>query len=84
MSTAGAGGRPVKCQARGLHLIQYGDQDIQLAALEQLVDKSQTRAIGDAIRWLHGRVAAGGGTQRSLAVLLQELDAAIEQQVGLE
>ncbi len=42
-------GKKRKVSARGLSSIQYGRQDILLSEVEQLVDTSQTRAIGDAI-----------------------------------
>ncbi|NOX38836.1 MAG: ABC-ATPase domain-containing protein [Calditrichaeota bacterium] len=43
------GKKEVKIQAKTLDAIQYGTQMIELRALEQLVDISQTRAIGYAI-----------------------------------
>jgi len=36
-------------KVRGRHIIQFGTQTIDLAALEQIVDSSQTEAIADAI-----------------------------------
>jgi hypothetical protein len=62
--------------------LQYGDQDIQLSAAEQLVDKSQTRAVADALKWLQAqlqRQQQQGG--KTLLQWLNELDAAIDQQV---
>jgi hypothetical protein len=69
----------VKIAARSLTVISYGTQDIQLSAVEQLVDRSQTRAVADAVKWLHARV--GGGQRKTLSQLLRELDAALDQQV---
>jgi predicted ABC-class ATPase len=43
------GKRPVKIAAKGLHTIEFGRQTIDLGGLEQLVDRSQTSAIGDAL-----------------------------------
>ncbi|MEE8472640.1 MAG: ATPase, partial [Dehalococcoidia bacterium] len=43
------GRREVKISSRGLHSIAFGTHSIDLGAVEQLVDASQTRAIGDAI-----------------------------------
>jgi len=43
------GRREVKISARGLQSILFGTHTIDLGAVEQLVDASQTRAIGDAI-----------------------------------
>jgi predicted ABC-class ATPase len=45
------GKREVKIQSRGVDTIAYGTAVIDLSAIEQLVDESQTRAIGDAIHY---------------------------------
>ncbi len=45
------GKRDVKIAAKGLHTILFGRSAIELDAVEQLVDISQTRAIGDAIHY---------------------------------
>jgi len=45
------GRRDVKISSKGLHSIAFGTQSIDLGQLEQLVDVSQTRAIGDAIHY---------------------------------
>jgi predicted ABC-class ATPase len=46
---ASKGKREVKISSKGLHSIAFGRNTIDLGAVEQLVDVSQTRAIGDAI-----------------------------------
>ncbi len=43
------GKREVKIAAKGIHTIQFGYEIIDLSSIEQIVDNSQTRAIGDAI-----------------------------------
>lgn len=43
------GRRSVKISSKGLHSILFGTHRIDLQAVEQLVDISQTRAVGDAI-----------------------------------
>jgi predicted ABC-class ATPase len=48
---ASRGRREVKIDAKGLHTILYGSTTIDLSYLEQLVDPSQTRAIGFLIRY---------------------------------
>ncbi|MFC0298855.1 ABC-ATPase domain-containing protein [Geobacillus jurassicus] len=54
-------GKKAKAAARGRHVIQYGQTDLLLYALEQLVDDSQTRAIAAALLymerkgWLDGK-----------------------------
>eukprot|EP00186_Timspurckia_oligopyrenoides_P004810 CAMPEP_0182444312 /NCGR_PEP_ID=MMETSP1172-20130603/2808_1 /TAXON_ID=708627 /ORGANISM="Timspurckia oligopyrenoides, Strain CCMP3278" /LENGTH=669 /DNA_ID=CAMNT_0024639845 /DNA_START=69 /DNA_END=2078 /DNA_ORIENTATION=- len=41
-----------KCSVRALDRIQFGEYELDLGAVEQLVDRSQTRAISDAILYL--------------------------------
>ena len=41
----------VKISAKGLHTIAFGTHTIDLGSVEQLVDASQTRAIGDALHY---------------------------------
>ncbi|UCC92100.1 MAG: ATPase, partial [Candidatus Aenigmatarchaeota archaeon] len=43
------GRKPVKISPKGVRSIMFGIHHIDLSGLEQLVDTSQTRAIGDAI-----------------------------------
>ena len=45
------GKRPVKISPKGLKTILFGVHPIDLGGVEQLVDMSQTRAIGDAIHY---------------------------------
>jgi len=53
------GKREVRISARGLRSIDFGTHRIDLGAVEQLVDTSQTRAVGDAIfyatRYMDGK-----------------------------
>jgi predicted ABC-class ATPase len=49
------GRRDVKIDAKGVSAILFGRQSIDLGALEQLVDPSQTRAIGEMINYLAER-----------------------------
>jgi predicted ABC-class ATPase len=48
---ASKGRRKVKISSRGLHFIMFGRHKIDLGHIEQLVDASQTRAIGNAIHY---------------------------------
>jgi len=48
------GRREVKISSRGIQSIAFGSQNIDLGEVEQLVDTSQTRAIGDAIHYATG------------------------------
>ncbi|UCE19081.1 MAG: ABC-ATPase domain-containing protein [Gemmatimonadota bacterium] len=43
------GRKPVKTDAKGLRTLVFGRHTIDLSAVEQIVDRSQTRAIGDAL-----------------------------------
>ncbi len=45
------GKRDVKISSRGLQSIEFGTHAIDLGAVEQLVDTSKTRAMGDAIHY---------------------------------
>ena len=57
------GRREVKISSKGLQSIVFGTHTIDLGAVEQLVDTSQTRAIGDAIyyatKYMDGRRTVG-------------------------
>jgi len=48
------GRRDVRISTKGLHSIAFGTHNIDLGDLEQLVDSSQTRAIGEAIHYATG------------------------------
>ena len=52
-------GRKSKVRARGLREIAFGEQTLDVSALEQLADDSQARAIGALLAWL-GRAAVRG------------------------
>lgn len=60
-------GKKEKADAKGLHRILFGVHEIDLSAVEQLVDPSQTRAIA-RILLLMGRQYANG--QRSLSEII--------------
>lgn len=62
------GRRPVSVKARDTHHIQFGEHDIDLAAISQIVSRSQTRAIGEALA--HARQENIIDGQRSLAEIL--------------
>jgi predicted ABC-class ATPase len=57
--SARKGKREVKIAPKGIKAIAFGTQTIDLGAVDQLVDASQTRAIGDAIhhaiRYMDGK-----------------------------
>ena len=72
---ASRGRRAVKIAARGLGTLSYGRTDVDLSALEQLVDSSQTRAVGHAIHRMATRGFPDGLTlEQALARLMDDLD----------
>lgn len=68
---ASRGKKEVKIEAKGLKTIQFGAQIIDLHAVEQLADVSQTRAIGYALHLLARQLMDGS---RPLNKLLHELE----------
>jgi len=68
------GKKEVKISLKGLHSIAFGTHTIDLGAVEQLVDVSQTKAIGDALyyatRYMDGRRT------------LKEICEAVQQDIG--
>jgi len=67
------GRREVKISPKGLHSIAFGTQTIDLAAVEQLVDASQTRAIGDALHYASKRMDGEGTLRQILEGVLNEV-----------
>ncbi len=77
---ASRGRREVKINAKGLHQILFGRTSIDLSALDQLVDSSQTNALGEAIHYFARRCASSGMT---LQEGIQELEEVLDRQ-GLD
>ena len=72
---ASRGKRDVKIDAKGLKTLLFGTTAIDLSALEQLVDLSQTRAIGEAIFYYASHYASKGLSLREgLQLLMADLD----------
>ncbi|HET7615856.1 MAG TPA: P-loop domain-containing protein, partial [Bacillales bacterium] len=69
-------GKKEKVTARGLARIQYGTTDIELDQVEQLVDASQTRAIGGILHHLEKKNRLG---QKNFAELLEQIESQIEK-----
>lgn len=61
------GKRRVRIRTRGVDHIQFGTNDIDLGQVEQIVDDSQTRAIGDAINYAKEKLIDGDMTVREIA-----------------
>jgi len=74
------GRREVKIDARARDLVLFGREAIDLRGVEQLVDLSQTRAVGHALHLATQRFADGRAT---LAEVLGALDAFFDEQ-GLD
>jgi len=69
------GKREVKIGARGLHQINFGRTSIDLDFVEQIVDSSQTRAIGEAIYRYSKRYAKNGySLAEGLKLLMGDID----------
>ena len=65
------GRRSVRISARQRDALEFGELRVDLRGLEQLVDPSQTRALGNAIHWIAEQLAA---RPQPLAELLDALD----------
>ena len=66
------GRRDVKIDAKAIDQIHFGDSAIDLRGVEQLVDRSQTRAVGNAIHLATERFAKDGAT---LGEIIAQLEA---------
>jgi predicted ABC-class ATPase len=68
------GKREVRIDARGVQEILFGREKIELSAVEQLVDISQTRAIGDLIHYYsENHAKSGTSLQEGLARSLRDV-----------
>jgi predicted ABC-class ATPase len=67
------GRREVKIDAKALDLLLYGTERIDLRGLEQLVDLSQTRAVGYAIELARERLMGEGATLAQIMTALEEI-----------
>ena len=74
------GRRYIKLDAPSLRAIRFGREDIDLQAVEQLVDRSQTRAIAAALHLASQRFMDG---ETTLAEILDQLDALLDE-AGLD
>ncbi|HEX2483719.1 MAG TPA: ABC-ATPase domain-containing protein [Myxococcota bacterium] len=74
------GRREVKIAARGRELLEFGVERIELGALDQLLETSQTRAIGFALELVRRRFVDG---TRTLPQILDALDALLDER-GLD
>jgi predicted ABC-class ATPase len=68
-------GRKERVKTRGLRELLFGDEVIDLSALEQLVDDSQARAIGVLLK----RLRELARSERPMRDLLQDLDTEVDR-----
>lgn len=71
------GRQEVKISAKGLHTVVLGRTTLDLQAVEQLVDPSQTRAVGDAIWYITTKYMDG---RKTLAEILDALEQDLDRQ----
>ncbi|CAJ1434388.1 unnamed protein product [Effrenium voratum] len=72
-----------KVAARSLRCLQYGGTEVELSCIEQLVEISQARAIGDALQLLGG----GFAVNRPMAAVIRDLEKQIQAEgkpVGIQ
>eukprot|EP00397_Hematodinium_sp_SG-2012_P028053 GEMP01029512.1.p1 GENE.GEMP01029512.1~~GEMP01029512.1.p1 ORF type:complete len:609 (+),score=144.78 GEMP01029512.1:14-1840(+) len=62
-----------KASAKSLRCIGYGDEEVELTYVEQLVDVAQARALCDILQFLGGAKSAVDGTQ-SLKQILDSVE----------
>ncbi|HFD92829.1 MAG TPA: ATPase [Gammaproteobacteria bacterium] len=74
--SAARGGHRIKIDTPTLHRIRLGTTDIDLSAMDQLVDASQTRAIAHALHLLRHFM----GPEEDLNTLLTRLEACFDEQ----
>ncbi|MDY6935075.1 MAG: ABC-ATPase domain-containing protein [Spirochaetota bacterium] len=70
----GKGRREVKISSKGLHSIAFGENTIDLGSVEQLVDISQTRAIGDAINYARKYMDGERTMKEIIGCVLDDID----------
>jgi predicted ABC-class ATPase len=70
---ASRGKRDVKIDVRDRDAIGFGTDTIVLRAVEQLVDRSQTRAVGYALHAAAERLMDGNATLREVLAALEDL-----------
>ena len=71
----------MKTTTRQTNLIQFGEENLDLSGLEQLVEMSQTRAIAEALCLLRSWIGQSQASGASLAELLQRMDADFDSKV---
>jgi predicted ABC-class ATPase len=73
------GKREVKLKPQGVSALGFGTHTVDLSGVSQIVDPSQTRAIGHALVYLRNR----GDGRRTIAELVTEIEELVRQR-GLD
>eukprot|EP00884_Botryococcus_braunii_P022516 jgi/Botrbrau1/8949/Bobra.0148s0062.1 len=68
------GERGIKVKTRTTNAIDFGSTELNLEAVEQLVEKSQTRAVACALQILRNWLLTGKSGGRTLSQLLDQLE----------
>lgn len=75
--------RDIRCKVRGISGLVFGEQELDLTGVEQLVEVGQTRAIGGAlVRLMQGMLGPWWGA--ALPAMLDLLEAEIDGPDGLD
>ncbi|MBO8127429.1 MAG: ABC-ATPase domain-containing protein [Firmicutes bacterium] len=64
----------IKIAARGVESIQFGREEINLRYLEQLVDPSQSRAIGDIIFYAKRYLDGSRSIREGIELVMQDIE----------
>ena len=68
---------PGKIRARDDRAFRYGDGEVDLLAVEQVLDASHAATLGEALRLIHEQIADG---RRTLPQILDALDAILDDE----
>lgn len=71
------GKKRMKIKPRGLYKLQFGREDIEMRFVEQLIDPSQTNAIGESLRYIMEELLDG---EHSLGEVLLELQYRLDEE----
>lgn len=74
------GRRSVKIRTRSEDRVAFGTEEVELDAVEQIVEQAQTRAMAEALVWARGRAIDG---RRSMTAALAQVAAAVGER-GLD
>eukprot|EP00803_Ostreobium_quekettii_P010042 evm.model.scf_559.1 EVM.evm.TU.scf_559.1 scf_559:3868-11982(+) len=75
--------REASTNVRDRFRIYFGSELLELGAVEQLVEVSQTRAVAEAVHYIQsGAAAQGPFSKRSLSNILDHLEQEFDRQVG--